>query len=112
MIRLLLIVVACAVLGGCSARQIGWVDYAGDVAKATANGFVTGGPIGGLVGLIAGLIPARRANKRAERRERIVQIYRARNGDLSEHDYEMVTGKPPRRPKKPKNQEIPHVAHP
>lgn len=96
MTRLVLLVLVGVLLGGCS-RTIGWRDYAGDVATAAANGFATGGPVGGLVGLVTGLVTGaftnRRKQNQVDRRDRLVEAYRRRFGDLAVEDYEQVTGK-------------------
>lgn len=102
--KVLLVALLGVVLGGCSARQIGFVDYVGDVATATANGFATGGPVGGVVGLVVGLItgkvtrrPVERRERAAvakvDRREKVIAAYQRRNGLLPAEEFIRITTK-------------------
>ena len=89
--------VTLLMLTGCEARTLGFVDYAGDVMKATGNGIATGGPIGGIIGLVTGLCTAHVGNRRREgkidRRDSVIETYRAKHGNLSAEEYQQATTK-------------------
>jgi len=106
-IILLILLSASLLLCGCTAKEIGWADYAGDVATATANGAATGGPVGAVIGLLTGIGAAffsnRRKVKKIENRQAVIERYRELFGNLEPEEIQCIKQKKPLPARKRKN---------